>query len=73
MKEVIENKNIDTEILLDIEITKELKEEGDFREFIRGVQDIRKQIGLTPNDMVSLIIETDDKGVDLINKFEKIC
>ncbi|MEK7459536.1 MAG: class I tRNA ligase family protein [Patescibacteria group bacterium] len=71
VKEVIENKNIDTEILLDIEITKELKEEGDFREFIRGVQDIRKQIGLTPNDMVSLIIETDDKGVDLINKFEK--
>ncbi|HAS81064.1 MAG: Isoleucine-tRNA ligase [Candidatus Nomurabacteria bacterium GW2011_GWE1_32_28] len=70
IKEIKENKNIERGVLLDIEITEELKEEGCYREFVRSVQDMRKNIGLTPSDVISLFIETNDKGKKLIQKFE---
>jgi len=55
---------------LDVDISPELKEEGDYRELVRAVQDIRKKMGLTPSDIVVLIIETGDEGKKLIRKFE---
>ncbi len=70
VKEIVENQNIETEVLLDINITSELKEEGDYREFVRGVQDMRKKSGLTPSDKISLSIETSEEGKKLIQKFE---
>ncbi|MFZ3011674.1 MAG: class I tRNA ligase family protein [Minisyncoccia bacterium] len=70
VKEVIENKNIENEVELDIQITPELKEEGDYRELARALQDMRKKTGLTPSDVVMLTIETDDVGKKLIQKFE---
>ncbi|MFA4975472.1 MAG: class I tRNA ligase family protein [Candidatus Paceibacterota bacterium] len=57
-------------VTLDGKITSELKQEGDYREFVRGVQDMRKKMGLTPSDVISLIIETNDDGKKLIQKFE---
>lgn len=69
VKEAVENKNIENEVLLDKDITLELKEEGDYRELARGLQDMRKKMGLTPSDVVSLTIETGEAGHDLIVKF----
>ncbi|MFA5937032.1 MAG: class I tRNA ligase family protein [Candidatus Paceibacterota bacterium] len=63
--------NLETNIELDVEITPELKEEGNYRELVRAIQDMRKNMGLTPSDLVSFFIETDEKGKNLIQKFEK--
>ncbi len=52
VKEVL----IGTEIKLDIEITEELKQEGDFRELLRSVQAARKDANLNPGDIVNLVI-----------------
>ncbi len=70
VKEIVENSGLETEVSLDINITPELKEEGDYREFVRGVQDMRKKSGLTPSDVISLSIETSEEGKKLIEKFE---
>ncbi|OGJ15147.1 hypothetical protein A2587_00870 [Candidatus Nomurabacteria bacterium RIFOXYD1_FULL_42_14] len=55
---------------LDADITPELKEEGDYRELARALQDMRKKMGLTPNDVVTLLFDTDDVGRKLVCKFE---
>ena len=56
VKEVIENKNIETEIMLYTEITPELRAEGEYREFMRELQDKRKKLGLLPRDKMVLPI-----------------
>lgn len=55
---------------LDTEITEDLKKEGQYRELLRAIQDIRKKKGLNPNDIITLIIGTDTNGQALINKFK---
>lgn len=70
VKEVVENKNIETEVLLDINITEELKEEGSYRELVRALQDMRKKIGLTPSDVVAVSFDTNEAGKNLVEKFE---
>ena len=70
VKEVVENKDITDLVLLDLNITPELKQEGDYRELVRGVQDMRKNMGLVPSDMVKICVSTDSLGQELINKFK---
>jgi isoleucyl-tRNA synthetase len=70
VKEIVLDKNIETEVLLDVEITEDLKQEGDYRELVRALQDMRKKMGLTPSDVVSVIFETSEDGKKLIQKFE---
>ncbi len=70
VKEVVFDDSISSAVELDINITEALKAEGDYREFVRGVQDMRKKIGLTPSDVISLTISTDEEGRKLIQKFE---
>ncbi len=53
-------------VVLDVQITPELKQEGAIREFIRGVQDLRKGAGLMPHDRIELIVETDEAGQRLL-------
>lgn len=55
---------------LDTKLTPELKQKGDFRELIRGLQDVRKKAGLTPSDMVKLTLQTDEQGKNLVKQFE---
>ncbi len=55
---------------LDTKITLELKEEGMVREVVRAVQGMRKKAGLTPDEKIELVIETDEKGKSFIDKFE---
>jgi len=70
IKNIIEDSSIKNEVQFDLEITPDLKLEGDYRELLRGVQDTRKKIGLMPEDKVVLILETDEKGKEIIQKFE---
>ncbi len=63
---------ISEEVLLDTEITPELKEEGTLREFIRNVQELRKKEELNPNDREqTLLVSTDETGQKFLNKFKK--
>ena len=71
VKEVAFDK-IEGEVLLDAEITPELKEEGILREFIRNVQELRKKEELNPADRErTLLVSTDDIGKNFLNKYEK--
>lgn len=60
---------IGSEIVLDTNITLELKEEGNYRELVRAVQDMRKKMELVPSDVVEISIETNDEGQNTLNKF----
>ncbi|MFM2381585.1 MAG: hypothetical protein RLZZ76_352 [Candidatus Parcubacteria bacterium] len=69
VKEIIYDRNV-TGVILDTTITPELKAEGDVREFIRAVQDLRKQAGLMPSDRVVLTTQTSDGGQALLAQFK---
>jgi isoleucyl-tRNA synthetase len=71
IKKVLFDKKIEGDIFLDTKITEDLKEEGDVREFSRGLQDLRKKNGFNVSDKVSAIIKTDSVGKTFIQKFEK--
>lgn len=64
VKEIISG----NEISLDTNVTPELKKEGDFREFLRGVQGLRKDMNLSPSDLVNLSIPENQK--EIISGFE---
>jgi len=64
-------KGEELKVELDTNITEELKKEGQYRELLRGVQDLRKKQGLNPNDVVTLYIETNVGGQELINSFNQ--
>jgi isoleucyl-tRNA synthetase len=51
---------------LDTEITAELKKEGNVRELVRAIQELRKNKNLVPADTVELLIETDEAGKQLV-------
>jgi isoleucyl-tRNA synthetase len=70
VKIVMINPNLKDEVELNTEIGEELKQEGSYRELVRALQDMRKKIGLTPSDEISLVFETDEAGKKLIQKFE---
>jgi isoleucyl-tRNA synthetase len=69
VKEIIFDKTIAGEVELDTTITPELKEEGEFRELVRAVQDLRKKRGLTIQDMATLLVDTNADGKKFIEKF----
>ncbi len=71
IKEVIFDDKIEGEVLLDVNITPELKIEGDYRELIRAIQDMRKKEELISSDVIVLNIETNTEGQALINKFKE--
>ncbi|MCK5285621.1 MAG: class I tRNA ligase family protein [Candidatus Pacebacteria bacterium] len=69
VKKVTFDKNIENQVDLDLGITPELEEEGDFREFLRNVQIFRKDSGLQAQDKINLAIECDDAGKKLLERF----
>jgi isoleucyl-tRNA synthetase len=70
VKEVLIDNTITEAVELDLNITPELKEEGNVRELIRGIQELRKQEKLNPADSIVLKVKTDQVGMALIQKFE---
>ncbi len=69
VKEVVQDPKLEDGVVFDTKIDEELKAEGDYRELVRALQDIRKKIGLTPNEEVTLKIETNERGQKLVEKF----
>ena len=57
VKEFVVDNSIANEVELDTNITSALKAEGEYREFMRELQDERKKMGLNPNDKMPLSIE----------------
>ena len=56
------------EVVLDTELTDELRQEGAVRDIVRAVQDMRKKAGLMPEDRVTLTVETNEEGKQLIGR-----
>ena len=55
---------------LDLEITAELKTEGVARDVVRSIQDMRKKIGLVPDDGIALTLDGDRKVIDAVKKHQ---
>ena len=69
VKEVLFDDKIYEEVGLDTEITPELKEEGELRELIRGLQDLRKKTGLNPGQKIVLLVQADIQVREFMEKF----
>jgi len=54
---------------LALDITPELKLEGDAREFIRVLQVMRKEKGLHTSDDISVSLQTDEQGKNMVTLF----
>lgn len=55
------------EIYVDEEITPELKLEGEYRELVRLIQDMRKEKGLAPQDVITLMLP--EKYKEIVDSF----
>lgn len=69
VKKVIFTETAEQEVSLDTVITPELKREGQLRDLVRTVQELRKKTGLTPSDIVTLEVTTNDEGRSLVEEF----
>lgn len=72
VKEIVLDKTLTNEVELDIKITPELKSEGNVREFIRAIQDLRKTKQLTIRDKAVLVVQTDDITKEFILKNKSV-
>jgi isoleucyl-tRNA synthetase len=68
VKEIVFDETIAADVELDTALTPELREEGIVREFIRAIQDLRKEKGLTIQDRALLTIDADATVTGLITK-----
>jgi len=71
VKEIKLTEGKELKVEIDTNITPELKEEGNYRELVRAIQEMRKKAGLTPSDIISISFDTNEEGKNLIQKFEK--
>ncbi len=60
------------EVKMDFNLTPELESEGYAREVSRMVQAFRKELGLNKEDVIELYIETDKKGVAILEKQKEL-
>lgn len=70
VKDVRFDPSLAGEVELDLVITPDLKEEGEIRELLRRIQDLRKDKGLTVNDLAILVATPDLR--DLISGNESV-
>lgn len=70
VKEIVFDEKLETEVELDTEITEELQKEGNARNFVRAVQELRKNKNLVPSDIIELLVETDGVGKEFL---ESVC
>ncbi len=63
VKSVLFNTSIEEPAVLDTEITPILKAEGEYRELVRAVQDLRKAQGLTPSDTISITLASQNESL----------
>lgn len=67
VKEIVVDEKLKEGVVLDTEITVELKEEGIVRDFIRSIQAKRKGMGLTPKDKIRVIFG-DEKLKEIVER-----
>jgi len=75
VKKIIFDENAtsaNNEVELDTKITLALEREGNARDLLRQIQELRKKEGLQTNDHIVMYVETSAIGKELINKFEQI-
>jgi isoleucyl-tRNA synthetase len=70
VKEVLSDMGMGEELALDTTITPELQVEGDAREFIRQVQDMRKKAGLETKDRITLTLQASKESEELVTYFK---
>jgi len=70
VKHIIYNEKLTSGFKLDTHITLDLRAEGQYRELIRAIQDIRKKEGLNPSDRIALKISIGTEGQEIINKWQ---
>lgn len=70
VKQVIFDKNLKEEFILDTEITHELREEGMLRELIRMIQGLRQDAKLEPKDTIALMAEGDKELEHIVENNE---
>jgi isoleucyl-tRNA synthetase len=63
VKKVVVQEGIEGRVQLDTTLTTELLEEGELRDLIREVQDMRKTAGLNPKDQAVLTVPEDKKAL----------
>ncbi|MDD5068640.1 MAG: class I tRNA ligase family protein [Candidatus Pacebacteria bacterium] len=77
VKEVMFDAKLSSNVLLDIVITPALKEEGEYRELLRVIQDFRKEKKLQASDKISLFLTAPKEILAIVKKFEteikKVC
>jgi isoleucyl-tRNA synthetase len=56
-------------VSIDTTITPELQAEGDSRDFIRAVQDLRKKSGLEAHDDIVLTVQASEEGKIIVTTF----
>jgi len=64
--------NIEGDVLLDTDLTPELKEEGFVRDLIRAIQGARKEAGLQPGENAQVTLTTSQEVQELIAKHAKV-
>lgn len=70
VKEIVSDMSLENEVQLDLTISPELQMEGDARELMRGIQDMRKKAGLLPHDRIVVAFGASDTCKAMIEKFE---
>jgi isoleucyl-tRNA synthetase len=70
VKQVVNDKNIEGEVNLDTNITPELKIEGEMREVIRIIQDMRKENKLTVDKIIKIKLGEDYMYANAIKKYK---
>ncbi|MFZ4499993.1 MAG: class I tRNA ligase family protein [Minisyncoccia bacterium] len=63
VKGIVEDPELVGEPELDVTMTEELKLEGEYRELVRTVQDLRKEKNLLPNDVITLTLPEQYKNI----------
>ncbi len=69
VKSVIVTSALENDTELDTKVTDELKKEGVVRDLIRSIQELRKTEKLTVTDKVVLLLDSDEKGKELVSAF----
>lgn len=69
VKSVVVTSALENDTELDTKVTDELKKEGIARDLIRSIQELRKTEKLTVTDKVVLLLDSDEKGKELVAKF----
>jgi len=71
VKEILFDDTIEAELVLDVHLTEELKEEGMVRDLVRSIQDFRKEQRLKPEDKINIWFFANETLVKMLEKNRK--